>query len=381
MDRVKVLLTGVGCPGAVTIIGALRNNGEMPVHIVGTDMRPTAGGRWFVDEFYTAPAGDSPEFGGAMLQLARRTRPDVIFPQLSNEVQAWAYFKDEFPCPVMVADAKAVEICGDKERTYGALKEIPQPLHVVCHGAAEFMAVVNSLSHPDRPICFKPLSDKGARGFHVLSHRADDRQRALLEGRPGTLRPTLFDVFSLLLEADPFPPLMVMEYVEGMECAADVFCKDGRVLMGFVKTREAMRAGLAMGFRVVDSPVLWDYAKYVAAQLGLNYFANIQFKGGKLLEVNPRISTMMIQEDFNMPWLAVKHTLGLCGEDELKAATGRVRATMRSVRYFDQIFYDERNEENEKDNRICGPGCCDSGQPGDRCGDEGDGRCGRRAGG
>lgn len=379
MDRVRILLTGVGCPGAVTIIKALKDNGEVPVHVIGTDMRPTAGGRWFVDEFHAVPPGDSPEFAGAMLQLAHRTRPDVILPQLSNEVLAWAYHKGEFPCPVMVADAEAVEICGDKERTYEALEEIPRPLHAVCQDATEFMAAVAALGHPDRPVCFKPLGGKGTRGFHVLSHKGDDRRRALLEGRPGTLRPTLFDVFGLLADADPFPPLMVMEYVEGLEFTVDVFCEDGRILMGFGKTREAMRAGLAMEFRVLGTPRLWNYARDIVKKLNLSYFANIQFKGIKLLEINPRISTMMIQPDFNMPWLAVKHTLGLADEEELEAATQRVRATTRSVRHFDQIFYTERNNENEKEHRVCGPGCCNSGQPGDRCGDEGDERSRRRA--
>lgn len=381
MDCVRILLTGVGCPGAVTVIKALKNNGEIPVHVIGTDMRPTAGGRWFVDEFHAVPLGDAPEFAGAMLQLACRTRPDVIFPQLTNEVQAWAYFKDEFPCPVMVADSEVMEICADKERTYEALEEIPHPLYAVCRDADTFMATVAALGHPSCPVCFKPLGGKGTRGFHVLSHREDDRRWALLEGRPGTLRPTLLDVFNLLADADPFPPLMVMEYVEGPEHTVDVFCDRGRILMGFVKTREAMRAGLAMEFRVMDSHRLWCYATDIVEQLNLSYSANIQFKDGKLLEVNPRISTMMIQPDFNMPWLAVKHTLGLTSEDELRAATGRVRATTRSVRYFDQIFYDERDKENESESCVCGFDRCDSRQPGDRCGDEGDGAYRHRAGG
>jgi len=380
MDRVRILLTGVGCPGAVTVIKALKDNGEMPAHVIGTDVRATAGGRWFVDEFHVVPAGDSPEFGGEMFQLARRTRPDVIFPQLSNEMRAWAYHKREFDCPVMVADAEAVDVCSDKVKTYQALRGIPHPLYSVCRSAAEFMATVNALGHPRRPVCFKPLHGKGTRGFHVLSHEGDDREKTLLEGRPGELRPTLFDVFGLLVDADPFPPLMVMEYVEGLEITADVFCKDGQILVGFLKTREAMRAGLAMEFRVVPSKIqLLNFAEDIVRQLNLSYFANIQFKGGKLLEVNPRISTMMIQDDFNMPWLAVKHTLGLAGEEELKAASGRVRATTRSVRYFDQIFYEERNED-EKD-CICNPGRCPGGQPGDRCGDERDRNPKRRAGG
>ncbi|HEY7258403.1 MAG TPA: hypothetical protein VH459_05000, partial [Gaiellales bacterium] len=62
---------------------------------------------------------------------------------------------------------------------------------------------------------------------------------------------------------------------------------------------------------------------------------------GRLLEINPRISTIVYQDDFNMPYLAVKHAMGELSEDEVSAQQSRVRTTRRAIRYYDQIEYDE----------------------------------------
>jgi hypothetical protein len=98
-----------------------------------------------------------------------------------------------------------------------------------------------------------------------------------------------------------------------------------------------------MYFETVERPDLWHYGQVVSHKLGLDYFANIQFKGGHLLEVNPRVSTFIHQSDFNMPYLGLKYVLGEVGQAELAAATGRVRPERCSVRYYDQVFYDKRD--------------------------------------
>jgi hypothetical protein len=77
------------------------------------------------------------------------------------------------------------------------------------------------------------------------------------------------------------------------------------------------------------------------AELGVDWFVNVQFIDGRLLEINPRISTIVYQEDFNMPYLAVRHALGEIDEEELAAHQSHVRMTRRAIRYYDQVEYDE----------------------------------------
>ena len=62
--------------------------------------------------------------------------------------------------------------------------------------------------------------------------------------------------------------------------------------------------------------------------------------GEDVIEINPRISTMMFQEDFNFPWLAVKRALGEISDDELAALQPRVPTGAIALRFFDQVEFD-----------------------------------------
>jgi len=341
---IKVLLTAVGCPGGITMIRALKGNGEREITIVGTDMRAEAAGRHFVDRFYTVPAGRSADYIPRLIEIVERERPDVLFPQSSYEVYPIALHRSAFEergIKVLVAGPRAIERCNDKGLMYAQLKgtEVPCPQTVPCDSLDAFVQTVEVLGYPDQPVCFKPAVSKGSRGFRILS-AGTDRVDMLINRRVEDTTLTLEEAVGILQEADPFPSLLVMDLVEGKEHTVDVFCRDGRVLLGFVKTREAIKAGLAMHFEMVHRPQLRRYAEVVAQALGLDCFANIQFKGDKLLEVNPRVSTFIHQEDFCMPYLGLKYVLGEIDEEGLREAERRIRTTRVSVRYYDQVFFD-----------------------------------------
>jgi carbamoyl-phosphate synthase large subunit len=347
IPKLKVILTAVGCPGAVTMVRSLKGNGEREIEIIGTDMRPEAAGRFFADRFYTVPAGSSPEFIPRLLDIVRQERPDVVFPQSSYEILPLARHRAEFEAlsvPVIVASPQVVERAGDKWLTYQALEDsdVPRPRSLACHSLDQFVAAIHELGYPQQRVCFKPPFSKGTRGFRIIAAETD-RLHLLLNERPDAMLMTLDEAVEILGEARTFPVLMVMEYAEGMEHTVDVFCQDGQVLMGFVKTREAIKAGLAMYFETVEHSELERHGRTVSQRLGLDYFANIQFKGGQLIEVNPRVSTFVHQDDFNMPYLGLKYVLGEVGEAELQAANERIRTTRRTVRYYDQVFYDAQD--------------------------------------
>lgn len=341
LPKLKILLTAVGCPGGVTLIRALKNNGEREIEIIGTDMRPEAGGRFFVDRFYTVASGNSPDFIPQLIDIVDRERPDILLPQSSFEVYPLALHKDAFDVPIIVAGPRAIELSNDKGLMYEFLRDtvVPLPEATTCGNLDAFLTAVHNLGYPERAVCFKPVIGKGSRGFRILS-ASTDRLDMLINRRVDETTFSLEEAADILKGADPFPPLVVMEFAEGKEHTVDIFCQEGHVLMGFVKTREAIRGGLAMYFEIVDHPDLRRYGEIIAQQLSLEFFANIQFKGDKLLEVNPRVSTFVHQVDFNMPYLGLKYVLGEIDARGLGSAEQRVRASRRTVRYFDQAFYD-----------------------------------------
>jgi hypothetical protein len=83
-----------------------------------------------------------------------------------------------------------------------------------------------------------------------------------------------------------------------------------------------------------------ETARKIVAELRLDHFFNIQLVGEHVIEINPRISTIVYQEDFNLPYLGVKHALGEISEEELGVLASRIRPTRRALRYFDQVEWD-----------------------------------------
>ena len=59
-----------------------------------------------------------------------------------------------------------------------------------------------------------------------------------------------------------------------------------------------------------------------------------------MIEVNPRISTIVYQEDLNIPYLGVKHALGEISAEELAALRTAIRPGRTALRYFDQLEWD-----------------------------------------
>jgi hypothetical protein len=173
-----------------------------------------------------------------------------------------------------------------------------------------------------------------------------DRAKQLLDERPGNLAMRLTDVVELLPE-EGGPDLLVMELVHGRERTIDGFARSGQVLLGHAKTRESMRAGLAMYFQTLNDHWLIEVAQRIVAELGIEYFFNIQLVGDHVIEVNPRISTVVYQEDLNLPYLGIKQALGEISREELQQLSARVRPTRRALRYFDQVEWDDASSAAE----------------------------------
>ena len=334
-----ILVTACGAPGAARMLRALRENGEREVRLVGVDMSERAIGRHICDTFHLVPAGSDPGFADAILELVEREDADVVLPHGSNDLQSLADRRDDFPVPVMVSGSDAVRRANDKAETFEALQRIgvgaPDFRRVTGAGGVE--AAARELGYPDRPVCFKPAYSSGSRGFRILDPTVD-RTHQLLYERPGALAMRLEEALELLPEDGL--DLLVMELLTEPERTVDAIADGRGIVLQATRTRESLRCGLGMYFVTLDAPELVAASGPVVEEFGFEHFVSIQFMGEKIIEINPRISTMMIQEDFNFPWLAVKRALGLASEDELRAAQSRVRPGHTVLRFFDQVEFD-----------------------------------------
>ncbi len=344
MRSLTVVVTASGAPGTAALLRGLRLNGERTVRLVGTDMSPLAVGRHFCDSFYVVPPGSDVGFAEAVLDVARRERADAVLPQSSFDLLGLAEARDRFAdagIVALVSPPEAIRRANDKAAAYELLQRLgvraPEWRRVT--GGTQLRDAAQELGYPERPLCFKPVFSSGSRGFRVLDPTVD-RARQLLEERPGSVAMRLTEALEIL-PAEGGPELLVMELAQGRERTVDGIARAGRVVLAHAKTREAMRAGLAMYFETRNDPELVDVAGRIVADLGIEHFFNIQLVGEHVIEINPRISTIVYQEDLNLPYLGVKHALGEIGPDELAAYADRVRPARRALRYFDQVEWDE----------------------------------------
>ena len=341
MRAITVLVSACGAPGTAALLRALRENGEgRPVRLVGTDMSERAVGRLLCDAFRLVPPGSDPGFADAVLDVCAAEEVDVVLPQSSFDLAGLAGARERFSIPVLVSSAETIRRSNDKAECYALLHEIgvPAPAFRRVRGAEAVAEAARELGYPGRPVCFKPVFGSGSRGFRVLDPKVD-RAHQLLHERPGAVAMRLEEAVELLPAAGG-PDLLVMELATGGERTIDGIADGRRIVLGHPKTRESMRAGLAMYFVTLEDEALMDIAERIVSALEIEHFFNIQLVGEHVIEVNPRISTIVYQEDLNLPYLGVKRALGEVTDEELAALRPRVRPGRTALRYFDQVEWD-----------------------------------------
>lgn len=344
LKPLKILVTACGCPGASTLIQMMRQNGEREVEIVGVDMDHEAIGRFLTDSFYTVPAASSDDYIERLLEVVRRESPDVLFPESSFEVPVLARHKAEFEAlgtAVVVSSPESIDLANNKYLMYEALRQetdLLLPGYRWPKSLDEFVESAHELGYPDKAVCFKPHVAKGSRGFRIMD-AAISRRDLLMNYKPNSRYMSL-DEFVTIFEGEPdFPDFIVMEYLLGQELTTDSLCLDGEELLTTVKTVEQARWGVIVRGELVRRPDLLEQTREILRVIPLSYCVNLQFIGDRLIEINPRVSSFIYQDDFIAPYVAVKLALGEIETDDVRAYRERIAYGRRMVRYMDQVFY------------------------------------------
>jgi hypothetical protein len=258
-------------------------------------MRDQVQGRFMCDAFVQVPPADDAEYCAFVRRIVMDYNIDVVLPQTSYEQAPWTYLKDTLRVPVIVANRRAVEICSDKLLTYATAREwgIPVPDF--------FQPQVGGA------ICYKPRKGKGSRGFGKLE-LGDD--------------------------------MIVMDYVDGMETAVDALCYDGKILKHFCRHRTDARGGLAYTHSICHCEEELTMAAKLVEKLNYSWLINVQFKGGVLMEINPRLSTQIWWKGFNIVAWAIRLALGEITEQDILDVP-EIPQGIRSFYYHNQMTFIE----------------------------------------
>jgi carbamoyl-phosphate synthase large subunit len=342
---IKLILTACGCPGAATLIKNLKKINGYNMEIVGVDMDEEAIGRFLVDKFYTVPAAsDKSGFIDRLKEIIKLEEPDLVFPESSAEVPVLAEFKSEIENlgpSVLVSSPESIRVANNKYLMYEVLKEetsLELPEYLWPKSLDEFVESVHDLGYPAKPVCFKPHVAKGSRGFRILDANID-RRDLLMNYKPNSRYMSLDEFIKIFQDEVDFPDFIVMEYLPGEEVTTDCLCLDGEELLTTVKTVEQARWGVIVRGELINRPDLIQQTKEIIGAIPLSYCINIQFIGDKLIEINPRVSSFIFQDNWNLPEFAIKLALGEISKSEISNYRNQIDHGRRMVRYMDQIFF------------------------------------------
>ena len=341
MDHITVLITGVGAPGSISTIYALKHNYEgRKVRVIGVDVDKLAVGQKHVDAFHTIPYPHEKTFIPSLLNIAKNEGVDVVLPLVTNELlllsKAKPVFREE-GIEVAVSSPESIEKANNKAELLALSKSLglPTPTFYIAHTKEELEEAAYSLGYPAKDVVVKPAISRGMRGFRILSEKGENIND-FYEKKPNLPKTTLKELLKIFDDELPIP-LVVMEYLEGKEYTIDVF-RDGSNVIAIPRLREKIRCGISFVAKVERRKDLISASEKLANALGMEYAFGFQFKPSHtslgLLECNPRVQGTMItavEAGINMIYLSVKKALN---EDYPFPSYEDVDWETRIVRYW-----------------------------------------------
>jgi len=310
----KILLTAIGCPNGITAIKHLQRYG---VCVVGADAHPTPVAASLVETFYQIPLARNESFLKAIRHLIRLEKPDVLVSQSEEEVEVLSQHADDLDTCVMVSSPDAVRTVMDKWATYEKAKKlgIPVPRSNLCVDSNALLRTVTEYVKELGSAVVRPARGKGSRGLRVVVPVVD-RMSHDWRRWPGVVLTSLAEIESSDLDAITYP--MIVSEREYGEVAYEGYCANGKMLTGFLKHKSReVHNGHHTYNRSVDILDLAPYACEMVKDFGGHSFVDVQFVGGKLMEINPRLSTLIYTPEYNMIHFGILHALGMMTDAEI----------------------------------------------------------------
>lgn len=318
----RVLVTGAGAPGfRGTMYSLVHNPDNKEVHIIGTDIAEHVSGRHIADAFYVVPPPESPDYVERMLVICLTEHVDVVLPQTTRELSALSSSIEEFVnsgVSVAVAPYESLLLANSKLEILETFKALgfPYPHFRVAESEGDLVAYAEELGYPDCRVAVKPPVSSGMRGFRILTEERWNAERFLNE-KPSNTEITLKELCAILEGADPWPRLLVTEYLPGPEYSVDAFIGI-KERVAVPRLRKAIRSGITFESRVEIREDLANYTLGAGQRLGLRYAFGFQYKldekgTPKVLECNPRVQGTMVASTLagtNVIWMAVREALG-----------------------------------------------------------------------
>lgn len=350
MRPVTVMMSASGSQFAPGIIKCFKDNGEREIKVVGGDMSTDPTNKYLVDKFYRVPAVKDPSYADVLLDICRKEKVDIFFPQMSAELPVLLENISRFDdagIKVSITRNDSLYIANNKLKLFEFMKEnnIPVSKFSVMSSLDDFDKAIREVGYPEKPVCVKLTESSGARGVRVIDD-SKSRYHIFAHEKPDSFYISYEDMKKTLEDADEFPELMVMEYLSGDEYDVDLIADNGKVLFMAGRRNPVMVMSITQESVLEKNEEAYRIAEQIVEKLGLDGVIGIDYKFAedgscRLLEINPRIDatvSVFAAGGLNLPYLQVKHLLG----EELPEV--EVRYGTRLKRRYLEMFTDQEGD-------------------------------------
>lgn len=315
----KILVTSAGSASALNCINALRNQTELQIELISSDLNELAAGLYLADSHYLVPTLSNEEaYISALLKICRDESVNVLLPTASREMPTIAKYADEFRANnvgLCISPVSSIRLFGNKWESFLFLdhNQFPTP---PTWQLPDF--------EPDTfPVHVKPIIGSGAQYNRFIANETE------------------FQSWKKGVAVDEF---IMQPHLDAPEYSVDVLVGNDNEILALVP-RERIRTsnGLSIVTRTVaDNSIaalvegLLKRVKLVGP-LNIQYFrtANGQYF---IFDINTRFAAgglplTIRASGVNFPLETVRLALGL----PVKAKRDYVKNLMM-IRYYTEVF-------------------------------------------
>lgn len=320
---ITVLMSASSSPSMPGMIKCFKNVKERNIRVVGVDMSDDPSAKFMVDAFYQVPAASAPNYADIMLDICKKEKVDVYFPNVSAEVSAVVARKDEFEAlgvKLSVSNIESVAISNNKLKTYEALEKagIPVPRYYGVHTVEDFVEGMKYMGYPEKPVCIKIVDGSGSRGVRIIDS-TKSRYDIFVKEKPNSFYISYDDMLSMLQSApEPLHEMMLVECMHGPEFTVDLLAEKGKALYIVGRNNVDSLMSIAQASVLQYDELAYKVSEQVIdllkmdGNVGFDFMRNDR-EEAVLMDINPRITatiSIMAAGGVNLPYLRVKQLLG-----------------------------------------------------------------------
>lgn len=321
MRDITILLSASGSPSMPGIIDCFKKNGERNIRIIGIDMNEEPTAKYLVDKFYQVPAVTCKEYVDIVLNICKKEKVDIYFPNISAEVTVVAERKkDFFDIGTLISSSEevTVRIANNKLKMYEFLQQkgIDIPKFYGVKSVKDFEIGCKYLGYPEVAVCLKIVDGSGSRGIRIIDS-SRNRYKIFVNEKPNSFFVAYEDMLNILNEAEVFHEMLLVEYLPGNEYTVDLLAEHG--VVKYMAGRENIVSLMSIAQESIVKEDLEAYKISRAIVKALNLDGNIGFdfmrnKEGKaiIMDLNPRITatvSVIAAAGMNLPYLRIKQLL------------------------------------------------------------------------